>query len=48
MEGEKPRQNNKIRVVVRKRPRNAKELKKNDEDILHKFNEKNVIVQELK
>lgn len=38
----------KIRVVVRKRPRNRKELDKNDPDILRIENDQTLTVQELK
>jgi len=38
----------KIRVVVRKRPLNKKEIEKNDPDILRIDNQATMIVQELK
>lgn len=38
----------KIRVVVRKRPLNAKESKKNDQDVLEIITEQSLIVKELK
>jgi hypothetical protein len=38
----------KIRVVVRKRPLNSKELKRNDIDVLETRGTQNVIVKELK
>jgi len=38
----------KIRVVVRKRPLNSKEQKKNDQDVLEVTDEQSLIVKELK
>jgi hypothetical protein len=38
----------KIRVVVRKRPMNKKEISKNDMDIIETKGEKTIIVKELK
>ena len=38
----------KIRVVVRKRPMNKKEIAKNDMDIIETENDKTIIVKELK
>ena len=38
----------KIRVVIRKRPLNSKELKKNDQDVLEVVDEGTLILKELK
>jgi hypothetical protein len=38
----------KIRVVVRKRPMNKKEMAKSEMDIIETENEKTIIVKELK
>lgn len=38
----------KIRVIVRKRPRNPKEVKKNDIDVVEQRSQQSLVVKELK